>query len=202
MHKLFSLLILIISLSNINSSCNIDSDILSHLSLMITPEAICKEIKKMARHLDNEYRDQELVIVMILKGSLCFVADLIREMKKDIQLECIQCSSYGKLGTQQGTLTVSGIEKLDIESKHVLIVDDIADSGKTLAAVVPQIHRLNPKSVKTLVLLEKKRNNVCFHPDWSLFKIEDKFVIGYGLDYKEYSRGLKGIYFLDHHINE
>lgn len=166
------------------------------LTLMISPEMITQKIKVTAQLLDKEYQEKELVIVMIMKGAICFVADLIRELTIDVSVEYIRCSSYGQGGTQQGALTITDVEKLDITSKHILLVDDIADSGKTLAAVVPMLSKMNPTSLKTLVLLEKQRDNVVFHPDWSLFKIEDKFVVGYGLDYKEHYRGLKGIYIL------
>ena len=108
-------------------------------------------------------------------------------------LDSIHCSSYGH-GTK-GELTVEGIDDLEIQGKHILVIDDIFDTGETLAEVVSQIKKKNPASLKSLVLLSKDvPHNTDYRPDIALFDIEDRFVVGYGLDYKEYCRGLPDIY--------
>jgi hypoxanthine phosphoribosyltransferase len=169
------------------------------LKPMISEEEIKSKILEIAKVIDEEYRDKELVIVLALKGSIIFAADLIREIKIPFSIETVSCSSYGENITS-GDVRMSGLEGMDIESKDVLFIDDIFDSGKTLNKAMKAIYEKNPKSVKSLVLLLKKtphRIEDKFFPDYYLFEIEDKFVIGYGLDYKEYFRGLKGIYYVE-----
>jgi len=176
---------------------HIKDDNVDILELLISPEMIEQKVKSTAKMIDEEYHGKEVVIIMIMKGSIFFVSDLIRELTIDTTLEYISCSSYGQRGTSRGELIISDIDKLSITSKHVLLVDDIADSGQTLASVVAILKGVKPTSLKTLVLIEKKKEKICdFHPDWSLFEVEDNFVVGYGLDYKECYRGLRGIYIL------
>jgi len=134
-----------------------------------------------------------------MKGAICFGADLIRKIKNPkATLNYIHCSSYGQQGSKRGELTITNLDKLDITSKHVILIDDIFDSGTTLSSVSSILRTKSPVSLKTLVVLEKRGKNITnFNPDISLFKIEDKFVVGYGLDYKELYRGLNGIYVIE-----
>lgn len=164
------------------------------LDLLISHEEIQNEIANVAAQLELEYLQEEIVIVMIMKGSLCLVADLIRAISIPCIIETIQASSYGMQGKVRGDLQIRGIEALDITAKNVLIVDDIFDSGNTLFQVYLALTQKNPKSLKSLVLLSKNASCVNYKPDYILFPIEDRFVVGYGLDYKEYYRGLQGIY--------
>ncbi len=134
-----------------------------------------------------------------MKGAVCFGADLIREINNPkTTLNYIRCSSYGQRGTQRGELTISNLDELDIASKQVILIDDIFDSGTTLSSVASILKTKNPASLKTLVVLEKKGKNLTdTRPDISLFEIEDKFVVGYGLDWIERYRGLKGIHSIE-----
>lgn len=171
----------------------------SNIELLIDQKDIKSKIIEQAQKIDEDYKDEEIVILMIMKGSFVFASDFIRELKTLFTLESISCSSYGQKGTRRGKLTVQGLEKLDLKSKNVLIIDDIFDSGNTLSTVKREILKKHPKTVKSLVLLLKKtprRLKDAILPDYYVFEIEDKFVIGYGLDYKEYLRNLKGIYFI------
>jgi hypoxanthine phosphoribosyltransferase len=132
-----------------------------------------------------------------MKGSFIFTSDFVREIKTPFSIQAVTCSSYGQRGKKRGELTIKGLEDLDLRSKHVLIIDDICDSGKTFEAIKKEVEKQKPSSVKGLVMLLKKnpkRIKEASLPDYYLFEIEDKFVVGYGLDYKEYFRGLKGIY--------
>lgn len=162
---------------------------------MVSEEAILSKIASLAKELDQKYKGEEIVLVMILKGSICFVADLLREMHSPVVLETIRCESYGQRGTARGELVISGEEKLQIEGEHVLLVDDIFDSGFTLGKVLEALKAKRPRSLSSAVLLSKHlHRDISFKPDYILFTIEDEFVIGYGLDYKEHYRGLRGIY--------
>ncbi|MFA6119213.1 MAG: hypoxanthine phosphoribosyltransferase [Parachlamydiales bacterium] len=175
-------------------------EVFSKFKLIISQEEIKSKIFQIAQKLDEEYNNKEITIIMILKGSFIFVSDLVREMKTPFNIEAISCSSYGSKGTKRGELSIQGLNELDIKSKHVLLIDDIFDSGNTTTAVMNEINKKNPASLKTLVLLfkktSKKLKNIVL-PDLFLFEVEDKFVVGYGLDYKEYFRGLKGIYSIE-----
>jgi hypoxanthine phosphoribosyltransferase len=153
----------------------------THLTLLISPENIAEKIRLIARRLDSEFAGEELVILMVMKGAICFVADLIRELHLPNSLEFVSASSYGMKGVLSGEVKLSSMEDMDLRGRNVLIVDDIFDTGKTLAKVLHAVEKKHPKKVKSLFLLSKKK------------KLE--IVVGYGLDYKEQYRGLKGIYY-------
>jgi hypoxanthine phosphoribosyltransferase len=154
-------------------------------------------MKEIAVQLHADYSDQEITIVMIMKGAICLVADLIRLLHLPCSIEIIQCSSYGQKGAERGHLTLLGLEKLHLKDKNVLVIDDIFDSGVTLSTVVDHLQEKNPKSLKSLVLLSKNvPRKTAYVPDYVLFDIEDRFVVGFGLDYKEHYRGLPGVYAL------
>ena len=165
------------------------------MELMISKEAIEKKIASFALQLDQKYQQEEVILIMILKGSICFVADLIRQIHFPCILETIRCQSYGYRGAKRGNLVIEGLEKIEISGKHLLVVDDIFDSGITLSTIVDVLEKKHPKTITTAVLLEKPAGKLVeYKPDYSLFLIEDEFVIGYGLDYNEHYRGLSGIY--------
>ncbi len=163
--------------------------------LLISQDEIKQRIEEIAPIIDAEYAGDELVIVMVMKGAFCVTADLIRLLKTPCTLEYIQASSYGLGGTKKGELKIVGLENLNLTSKNVLLIDDICDSGNTLTELIVKLQQKRPKSLKTLVLLTKNvPRDPVYNPDYTLFEIENLFVIGYGLDYKEYYRGLPGIY--------
>lgn len=165
------------------------------IELLIPHDEIRARIAQMAQLLDAEYEGKEIVMVMVMKGALCLAADLIRELKTPCTIDYIRASSYGYRGTQRGELKVIGIDELDLVDKHVLLVDDIYDSGETLIRIVAELKKKNPKTLKSLVLLSKKVDrDTSYMPDYVLFEIENQFVIGYGLDYQEHYRGLPGIF--------
>ena len=135
---------------------------------------------------------------MVLKGSFILVSDLIRHLHLPIRIEAVQAMSYGEGGIVKGEQEIAGVGSLDIKDRHVLLIDDIFDTGETLAELSRKIHEKKPASLRSLVLLTKDvPRNTDFRPDISLFDIEDRFVVGYGLDYKEYYRGLPDIYSIE-----
>jgi hypoxanthine phosphoribosyltransferase len=171
---------------------------LDNLKPLIAKEQIATSIAQAASEIDSEYANRDLVIVMVLKGAICFTADLIRSMTITCDLQTVQCSSYGAGGTKRGELTIFGLEALEIENRDLLVVDDIFDSGYTLFTLSEALKKKNPSTIKSLVLLTRNAPHVPnFRPDRSLFTIKDEFVIGYGLDYKEKYRGLPAIYALE-----
>ncbi len=131
---------------------------------------------------------------MVMKGSLCITTDLIRQINVPCHLEYVRASSHGQNGMKAGELVVTGLDRLDIKGRDLLVIDDIFETGNTIVNVVSQLNEKQPKSIKTLLLLVKdvpRKTN--YRPDYVLFNIPDRFVIGYGLDYKELYRGLPDI---------
>lgn len=163
--------------------------------LLIEPKEIHKKVRQAAREIAREYQTKDLVIVMVLKGAICLVADLIRELHIPFELETVQCSSYGERGAERGDLEIFGADRLRIHNRDVLVVDDIFDTGNTLEGLCAALSTKQPRSLKSLVLLSREiPTKKAIKPDWILFSIPDHFVVGFGLDYKELYRGLNGIF--------
>lgn len=166
-----------------------------HLKRLISPEEIAQKVAVYGKKITQEYQGRSLVIVALLKGAFPLLADLIRQIALPLEIGFLQASSYGQRGTKRGELTLYEVGSLDLKGKELLIVDDIFDSGATLEKVATHLSQQQPASLKSLVLLTKK-NKIApsFSPTYALFEIEDDFVVGYGLDYKELYRNLSGIY--------
>ncbi len=166
----------------------------SNFKLLISADQIKARVKQISAQLDHDYEDKQIVMVMVMKGAVCIATDLLREIKIPCSLEYVHASSYGNK-TTAGELTLQGLEKLNLKNKHVLLVDDIYDTGATISEIKKQLLNHHPASLKTLVLLLKnKERSTPEIPDYVLFNIENQFVIGYGLDFDELYRGLPGIY--------
>lgn len=165
------------------------------LQLLISPQKINKELTKISSKIDMDYKGEPLTIIMVMKGAVCIGSDLIRNLKTPTELEYVQASSYGKKGEKRGELKLIGLENLDLTNKNVLVVDDIFDSGNTMVKILDRLKSLKPKSLKSLVVFVKKiQRETTYRPDYVLFDIDNHFIVGYGLDYKEKYRGLPGIY--------
>ena len=168
---------------------------MSSLELLISERKIQQSLKKVSKQLSKDYKGEEVTLIMVMKGSICLVADLMRHLTFPTQLEFISASSYGPRGIERGDLLVKGVKDLPVENKHLLIIDDVYQSGSTLYHVVCELQKQPVKSVKSLVLLFKDiPRDISYIPDYFLFKVGNPFVVGYGMDYKEYYRGLPGIY--------
>jgi|SRR5580700_818171 hypoxanthine phosphoribosyltransferase len=184
------------NLSSIHSGIE-DMD---NIELLISQDEIKSKITEFAQMLDTQYHNEELTIVMVMKGAICMTADLIRALKTPCTIEYVKASSYGQRGEKRGELKIFGLQELDLSSKNVLLVDDIYDSGETVSQIVAKLKEKKPKSLKSAVLLAKNvARDVNYIPDYILFNIGNQFVIGYGLDYKELYRGLPGIYAFKKH---
>ena len=160
-------------------------------SVLYTEAQIKRRVHSLAAELKATYGDGEFTIVSLINGAIMFTADLMREIDNPVRLDCIRISSYGEKTKSVGTPQVVASLTLDILNRHVLIVDDILDTGKTLQLVAGLVRKLHPASLRTCVLLDKVgRREVPFEADFVGFKIPDKFVIGYGLDFAERYRNL------------
>ncbi|MEE0877088.1 MAG: hypoxanthine phosphoribosyltransferase [Fibrobacteraceae bacterium] len=162
---------------------------------LVSTEEIEKRLIVLAKEVDasGEYD----LVLGVLTGAFIFVADLVRNLSCNPNISFIKASSYGN-STESSNVVVQGLENLCLENKRILLVDDILDTGKTFFALVEQLKKLGAKTVKTCVLLDKpSRREVNIEADFVGFSIENKFVVGYGLDYAENHRSLNGIFTLE-----
>ena len=154
--------------------------------VILSAEEINSRIMGIAEEINRHYQDtvREIILITILDGAIVFTADLIRHLSVPLRLDCIRVSSYGNSTNPETAPRILGSLKSDVEDKHVLLVDDISDTGNTMKKVFTEVSARKPASLKTCVFLDKpdrRQNN--FQADWSGFSIPDEFVVGYGLDY-------------------
>ncbi len=158
--------------------------------IMIDESLIAERVKDMAARLDRLYDGKRPLVICILKGSVIFFSDLIRNMQTPLELDFMSVSSYGT-GTTTGELKIKKDLSVDIKGRDVLIVEDIIDSGNTLYKLKKMLIERAPASVNIVTLLDKpERREVPIEPEYTCFTIEDEFVVGYGLDYAEEYRSL------------
>ncbi len=158
--------------------------------ILYSREEIAKKVKEIARLLDNEYAGKNPLILCILKGSAIFTSDLVREMEIPVQVDFAQVSSYGNSATS-GMLKIKKDLDEDIAGRHVVIVEDILDTGNTLSALVDLLKQRNPASLKICALFDKPSRRVKpIQADFSGFTVPNEFLVGYGLDYAERYRQL------------
>jgi hypoxanthine phosphoribosyltransferase len=159
--------------------------------ILLTEEQIRQRLDELASEIQREFAERDLTLVSILTGSTMFVADLLRRLPIQLRLDHIGVSSYHGETRSSGELIVTKALKLDVRDRDVLVVDDILDTGLTLVKIREMIEDLQPRSLKFCVFLEKDvphREN--FRADYVGFRIPNKFVVGYGLDYRERYRNL------------
>jgi hypoxanthine phosphoribosyltransferase len=165
---------------------------------MISSGRIARRVRQLGRNISHVYRDIDtpLVLVVILKGATVFAADLLRSLSIPAELEFVRASSYGS-GTSGGALRLAHMVDGPLVGRHVLLVEDIVDSGHTVHAVARRIRLMKPASLRVAALLDRPaRRAVQVKIDFLGFTIPDRFVIGYGLDYAGLYRELPGIYSL------
>lgn len=158
--------------------------------VLISQGELERRVKALARAIERDYADRDLMIVPLLTGTVMFLADLIRHLTLPLRLDFMGVSSYGQ-GTTSGRLVITKDLRLDVRHRDVLIVDDILDTGRTLRRVLQMLRRLRPRSLRVCVLLDKKARRVePVEADYVGFEIPDEFVVGYGLDFAERYRNL------------
>ena len=168
------------------------------LALLISEEELRAGVAELARQIDRDYADTGLVLVCVLKGAMIFASDLLRALRANVhRLEFLLASSYGSGVESSGDVRLAGTLDPDhISGQHVLIVDDITDTGHTCVAVKDYIGGLGPASLRYCALLDKPdRRAVEVQYDYVGFTIPNHFVVGYGMDFDERYRGLPAIYY-------
>ena len=158
--------------------------------ILITEEEIKAKVEELARVLDEDYKDKNPLMLCILKGSIPFFADLIKKMDIPLEVDCMSISSYGNKTTSGEVKLLKDLDK-PIDGRHILIIEDIIDSGHTLYYLKNLLAQRHPASVKICTLLDKfERREAQIDADYKAFDIGDYFVVGYGLDYAEKYRNL------------
>lgn len=161
-----------------------------NIEVMITKEEIAEAVKKLGAKISEDYKDKEIELVGVLKGSFVFMADLIRAIDLPITLDFISAKSY--VGTQSvGAVKVYMDTELDVAGKSILLVEDILDTGRTLSVLKETMLARGAKDVKIAAFMDKpSRRTIEIEADYCCFTIEDRFVVGYGLDCNEQYRNL------------
>lgn len=153
--------------------------------------AIHKRLDELAAQITADYSDRELTVIAILTGSLMFMSDLLRRIPLPLKLDCVRADSYHGKIQASGRVSFKDLAVPDVSGRDVLILDDILDTGHTLAAVRKRVEAAKPRSLRACVLLSKrKQRGWTIDADYVGFEIDDEFVVGYGLDFMERYRNL------------
>jgi len=165
---------------------------------LVAEKEIAARVAELGRAIARDYASADLVLVGVLQGAIPFVADLMRAVALDLTIDFLRTSSYGSGTTSSGAVQLVTDLSVDVAGRHVLIVDDIVDTGHTLAALIRTLEARSPRSVRSCVLLDKTgRRETSITVDYVGFTIPNVFVVGYGLDYDGLYRNLPYVATLD-----
>jgi len=152
---------------------------------------INRRLDELAEQISNDYRDRDLTVIAVLNGSMMFMADLLRRIPLPLKLDCLSVASYHGKTQASGEIIFNQVALPDVIDRDILILDDILDSGHTLAAIREKLETAKPRSIRVCVLLSKKKKRAQqIVADYLGFEIEDEFVVGFGLDFMEDYRNL------------
>jgi hypoxanthine phosphoribosyltransferase len=159
--------------------------------VLFDESAIQRRLDELAEQISNDYRERELTVIAVLNGSLMFMADLLRRIPLPLKLDCLSVASYHGKAQRSGEVIFKQITLPYVMDRHVLLLDDILDSGGTLSAIREKLETAKPRSIRICVLLQKKKaRQQPVDADYVGFEIEDEFVVGYGLDFMGRYRNL------------
>ena len=163
---------------------------MSHIEVLIPEEDVRARIREMADAISTKYKDQSVVLIGILNGSVFFLTDLAQKMTIPIEIDFMSASSYVGTDSTGKVLITKDLER-SIKGKHVIIVEDIVDTGQTLHLLCELLRAKGPETLEIAALLDKpERRKVCCDADYIGFQIPDKFVVGWGMDYNQNYREL------------
>jgi len=159
--------------------------------VLVDRETLQARVLELGRAIEEEYRGRDLLLISVLKGSIIFMADLIRAIRIPHEIDFMATSSYGAAAHSSGVVRILKDLNKPIEGHNVVIVEDIIDSGHTLNYLLRILRERQPASIRIVTLLDKPdRREVAIDVDWTGFSIPNEFVVGYGLDYNEIYRNL------------
>lgn len=173
---------------------------MENLKVLISEEKLMARIKEVADEINATYaEDEELILIGVLKGSIMFYTELAKHLKMQIKMEFVSLSSYGDSEKSSGKVNALNLHLPNLEGKKVIVVEDIVDTGLTLDFLMNFLRtKCSAKEVKLCALLDKKcARKFPVHPDFCAFDIDDKFIVGFGLDYKELYRNISYIGYLE-----
>jgi hypoxanthine phosphoribosyltransferase len=178
-----------------------DMDIHNDIAeILVSEEEIQAKVVELGRRISEDYEDKELLLIGLLRGAIVFLSDLMRAITIPVRLDFIGIQSYG-VSTESGAVRLVMDLEADIAGRHVLVVEDIVDTGKTLSYLVENLKARQPASLQVCALLDKPdRRQVPIKVDYVGFEIPDKFVVGYGLDFAEGYRNLPFVGVLKEHL--
>lgn len=163
-------------------------------SVLVSEEEVKQIVQNLADKINCDYGNEELTVLIILKGSMVFASDLIRKLKMPVSIEFMRVSSYGAGTSSSGFINIKQDVECDIEGKNILIIEDIIDSGNTLYKLKEVLLERKPKTCRICTLLDKPERRVTdVSVDYQGKAIPDEFAVGYGLDYNEHYRNLSYI---------
>ncbi|MBN1881266.1 MAG: hypoxanthine phosphoribosyltransferase [Deltaproteobacteria bacterium] len=166
--------------------------------MVFSADSISDAVNRLARRINDDYRDKKLLVVGVLKGCFIFMADLVRKLNMDVELDFVVLRSYGASSTSSGEVEVIKDLEDPIDGRHVLIVEDIVDTGITLRYFRDQLRLRGPASVKICALIDKKaRREVDIDVDYVGLEMQEGFVVGYGLDCNEYGRHFPDVWIIE-----
>lgn len=166
--------------------------------ILISKEELNQKVKELGNKISGDYEGKDLILVGVLKGGFVFLADLMRELKIPVEIDFISVSSYGNSSKSSGVVRIIKDIDISITNKHVIIVEDIVDTGLTLKYLKEMLQTRGPADIKIIAALDKpSRRKVEIDIDYKGFTIPDEFVIGYGLDYAGKYRNLPDLCILD-----
>jgi hypoxanthine phosphoribosyltransferase len=168
------------------------------LSLLFTRDEIAAAVSRLAAEIKQDYQDKHPLLIAVLKGSFMFLADLIRQLDFPLEVEFIRLSSYGGGTESSGRVRMAPGAAPKIRGRHVLVVEDIIDTGLTAAFLLDYLGRKKPASLKLCSLTDKKeRRRVMVNIDYKGLTVPDRFIVGYGIDCDEKYRHLPNIYYIE-----
>lgn len=166
--------------------------------ILYSRQDINTRVKALGEIISNNYKDKNLLVISLLRGSFVFAADLVREISIPVEVDFMTTESYGHDEVSSGNVEIVHDIRTKVEGKDILIVDDIIDSGYTLNKVKEVLQSKNPNSVKICVMLDKpSRRQVYLNPDYVGYTIPDVFIVGYGLNYGDHYRNIPYIFTFD-----
>jgi hypoxanthine phosphoribosyltransferase len=160
----------------------------------ISSEELQMRLDELAEQINQDYQGKSLIVIGVLKGAFVFLADLVRRISSPLEVDFVRLASYGVSTETSGKIQITKDIEISIKGRHVLVVEDIVDTGLTLAWYLEHLQSFNPESIKVCALIDKfERRQTSIPLDYVGIRMEKGFLVGYGLDYSEKHRNLPGI---------